>query len=266
MVKKLYKHEIEAYLRVWVPMQLILLGIALFTRGIRLFESHTIAYDIINGSSIFIFAVAVIVSIGLTGVFTIVRFYKNLFTGEGYLSFTLPVTPTQHILTKLFTAFAFEVATVLIALLAASVVMAGDVFVEVMKAIGYLWGLLQSNLQTKPILYAIEIVVMLAVTSMSNTLLYYACISLGQLFKKNRLLAAVGVYFGYYAISQVFSTILTVIGTFTALFVNIEDIFLYHTEEALHWLFCGSTAWTALLGVAYAFLIRYILRNKLNLE
>ncbi|MBE6767707.1 MAG: hypothetical protein E7549_02205 [Ruminococcaceae bacterium] len=266
MVKKLYKHEIEAYLRVWIPMQLVLLGIALLARGIQLFESDTIAYNIINGSSVVAFVLTTVVSIGLTGVFAIVRFYKNLFTGEGYLSFTLPVTPTQHILTKLFTALAFEVATVAVVLLAVSVVTAGDVFTEVLKAISFLWGIAHRELKTHLTFYVIEFAVFILISVMTNTLLYYGCIAVGQLFKKNRVLAAVGVYFGYYAVTQVFGTILAVIGTVTSLFSDIENFFLIHGKEAVHWVLCGFTVWYALLGVAYAFLVRYILTHKLNLE
>ena len=266
MVKKLYKHEFEAYLRVWVPMQLVLLGIAILARLIQLFESETIAYNIINASSILAFTLATVVSGGLTAIFSIVRFYKNLFTGEGYLAFTLPVTPTQHILTKLFTALAFNVATVLTALLALSVVTAGDVFVEVLKAIGYLWNVFYRELGTHLTFYVIEIVVFMVVATLTGTLLYYGCIAVGQLFKKNRVLAAVGVYFGYYAVTQVLGTVVILIGSVTTLFLDLENFFLLHGKEAVHWMLCGFTVWYALLGVAYAFLIRYILTHKLNLE
>jgi len=266
MVKKLYKHECEAYLRVWIPMQLVLLGVALLARGVQLFESDTIAYNIINGSSILAFALAVIVSLGLTFVFSVVRFYKNLFTGEGYLTFTLPVTPTCHILTKLFTALAFQAATVLVALLAVSVVTAGDVFAAILKAIAYLWKVAYDKLGTAWLFYVAEVCVLLVVMILTTTMLYYTCLAVGQLFNKNRVLAAVGVYFGYYFVTQVFGTVLVVLGYMTSLLDEIEFFFAYHTQEAMHWTFCGCIVWYGLLGAAYALLTRYILCRKLNLE
>ncbi len=266
MVKKLYKHEIEAYLRVWVPTQLVLLGVALLGRIIQMFESDTTTYNIINGSSVFAFVLAVVVSLGLTFVFSIVRFYKNLFTGEGYLTFTLPVTPTQHILTKLFVALLFQVATLLAVLLATSVITAGDVFVEIIKAAAYLWKTVQRELGSHLPFYVAELCVLLPVALMTTMLLYYACLSVGQLTHKNRVLAAVGVYFGYYFATQVLGTVLLVVGSATSLIGEIEFFFSHHTAEAVHWLFGVLIVWYALQGVAYAFLTRYILKRKLNLE
>lgn len=266
MVKKLYKHEFEAYLRVWVPTQLVFLGIALLARLIQLFESETTVYNIINGSSIFAFVLALLVSVGLTFVFSIVRFYKNLFTGEGYLTFTLPVTPTQHILTKLFTAVAFQVATVLVALIGVSVITAGDVCVEVLKAIAYLWKLLYRELGVHLPFYTVEAVIFLIVATFNGLLLFYGCLAVGQLTNKNRVLLAVGVYFGYYFATQIFGTVLLSLGYATSLIGEIETFFLYHTREAIHWALCGSTVWYAALSVVYAFIIRHILQHKLNLE
>ncbi len=266
MVKKLYKHEAEAYLRVWVPMQLILLGVALLARLIQLFESNTTAYDIINGSSIFAFVLALLVSVGMTFVFSIVRFYKNLFTGEGYLTFTLPVTPTQHILVKLFTAVAFQVATVAVALLATSVITAGDVFTEIMKAIAYLWKMVHRELGTHLPFYVAEAAVLLVIAVFHGLLLFYGCMAIGQLTNKNRVLLAVGVYFGYYFATQILGTVFLSIGANTELFSVIEDFFIYHAKEAVHWALCGVTVWYAALGVVYAFIARHILQHKLNLE
>ncbi len=266
MVKKLYKHEFEAYLRVWVPTQLVFLGIALLARLIQLFESETTVYNIINGSSIFAFVLALLVSVGLTFVFSIVRFYKNLFTGEGYLTFTLPVTPTQHILVKLFTAVAFQAATVVVALIATSVITAGDVFVEIMKAIAYLWKLVYRELGAHLPFYVAEFSVLLIISIFHSLLLFYGCLAVGQLTNKNRVLLAVGVYFGYYFATQILGTVLLVVGSATGIFGVIEDFFLYQAREAVHWALCGSTVWYAALGVAYAFIIRHILKHKLNLE
>ena len=41
MVKKLLKHEFLAYLRVWIPMQIILMAAALFGRILQFFESDS---------------------------------------------------------------------------------------------------------------------------------------------------------------------------------------------------------------------------------
>ncbi len=268
MVKKLYKHEIEAYLRVWIPMQIVLLGMALLGRLIQLFEADSAVYTIINISSIIAYVVAVVVAIGLTFVFSVVRFYKNLFTAEGYLSFTLPVTPTQHILTKLFTAMLFYAATAVTVLLSVCIITMGDVLCEVGKAIGYLWRVLVDEVGAHLAFYVAELTVLLAVLLMTTLLLYYACMSVGQLSNKNRVLMAVAAFFVYYLITQVFGTVVIVIGFVVpeSWLLFFENWFICYTKEAFHWIFCGFIVWEGLLGTAYAFLTRHILRRRLNLE
>ena len=101
MVKKLFKHEIKAYLRIMIPVYVCLLAVALLGRVIQFFEADTFIYSFVNGSSIFVYVVAIIACFGFSSVFSIVRFYKNLFTDEGYLTFTLPVKISQILNSKI---------------------------------------------------------------------------------------------------------------------------------------------------------------------
>ena len=268
MVKKLYKHEIQAYLRVWIPMQIVLLGIALLGRLVQLFETDSAVYNTINISSVIAYILAAVASVGLVFVFSVVRFYKNLFTAEGYLSFTLPVTPTQHILVKLFTALMFYFATFLAVALSVCIITMGDVLCEVGKAVGYLWRLLGKEVGVHMGFYIAEVAVLFVVLLMTTLLLYYGCLSVGQLSSKNRVLMAVVAYFVYYLITQVFGTFVIVIGfvvpeTWITFF---ENWYMYNTKEAFHWIFCGLIVWEGLLGTVYAFVTRHILCRRLNLE
>ena len=154
----------------------------------------------------------------------------------------------------------------LVALLATGVITAGDVFAEVLKAIAYLWKLFYGELGADLPFYVVEAVLFLVVATFNTLLLFYACLAVGQLTNKNRILLSVGAYFGYYFATQIFGTVLLAVGYATSLIGEIETFFLYHTREAIHWLLCGFTVWYALLGVAYAFIVRHILQHKLNLE
>ena len=50
--------------------------------------------------------------------------------------------------------------------------------------------------------YIIEVLLLILVAIICGYLLIYACISIGQLARKNKILAAVGVYFGYSVVLQ----------------------------------------------------------------
>lgn len=270
MVKKLFKHEFLAALRLWLPMQVILMAVALFGRVIQFFETDTQAYRIVFGSATVIYIIALITSVMLTLIFGIVRFYKNLFSCEGYLSFTLPVTANQHIMTKTLVAGASMVGTLLVAFLSFMTFTAGEVFVEVMKAVGYLIKKFTEVFGAgNTVAYVVEGVLLVGLYILMAYLLYYACIALGQTFKKNRVVGAVGVFFIYYAITQVIGTILVIICTFLAdsgFFIAIANFIDAQPEISVHLILIALILLAAILAAIYFFIIRWVIRNKLNLE
>ncbi len=211
MVKKLFKHEIYAYLRTIIPMHLILLGVGLLGRIVQFFENDSTTYDIIFWSSVVAFCVGAVVCLLLTFIFGIRRFYQNLFTGEGYLSFTLPVTETQHIWVKNTVAVLSQIASVLMIIVASCVITFGEVCVEAFKAGGYMLKIAHEECGFHIFLYAVELIVLLYLAFSVSFMLYYACIAIGQRAKKNRVAAAIGVYFIYYFITQVLGTIAIII-------------------------------------------------------
>ena len=146
MVKKLFKHEIAYYMRSMLPVYGILGAIAVFGRIIQFFEADNTIYNTVNIIAILSYVVAIIAVMAMSYVFTITRFYRHLFTSEGSLSFTLPVTPTQHILTKLTTAVITHAASLVVILLSACIITAGDVLVEVIKAAAYIVDLIPERL------------------------------------------------------------------------------------------------------------------------
>ncbi len=272
MVKKLFKHEILAYLRVVIPVQIILLGVAVLGRIIQFFETDTTAYDIVNGSSIFAFVVAIMVTLLMTTVFSIVRFYRNLFTGEGYLSFTLPVTPTQHLTVKLLTAALSQIVNIVVAVVAVCIITAGDVLTEVIRAGVYLWNTVVTQLADNAFhlwLYLAEGILMLLAAELASVLFYYLCIAIGQLFKKNRVLASVGVYFGFYIVTQVLSTIVMILLAFLQETPWLQDIMKFiegHPFATVHIVLCGLLVACLVLGVVYFLVTRRIITRRLNLE
>lgn len=265
MVKKLFKHELNAYWRILLPMWGILLVVAVFGRVIQFFESNHLLYDIVNTSSIVFYVITVLVALAFPVVYAIIRFYKNLFTGEGYLSFTLPVTVSQHLFVKVLGAATVAVLSFVVALVSLCVITAGDVLVELWKAGTYIINLLNVELGAHLWWFMAEAVVLVLVCLLAQTLYFDTCISLGQLFRKNRILASVGVCFGFYLVAQVVSTI----GIAVAVFIDwspLAEFVQVHPYVAAHGLLCGLIV----LGVA-ACVVEYlavylVIRRRLNLE
>lgn len=270
MVKKLFQYEFKSYLRTLIPVNLILLAIAVFARLIQFFETDSIPYMLLFGSSISAYAISIMVALILTGITVVVRFYKNLFTAEGYLTFTLPVTATQHILIKLFTGFLVETITTVSVFLSAMIITSGDVLVELFKATGYiLKSVFMLESSGHIVFFAIEILLNMIVSSLFQTIVLYTCIALGQRSSKNRILMAVVYYFAYYMISQAVSTVLTIIFTVIAetdLMEAIAKIFINHPFGTIHTVSILSLLATAGFGVLGFFIIKKTIEHRLNLE
>ncbi|MBR2715524.1 MAG: hypothetical protein IKB73_04885 [Ruminococcus sp.] len=269
MVKKLFKHEFYAYLRVVFPMHIILLGIAILSRIIQLFDNNSLSYDIMFWSSVIAFIVGCVVCFLLTFVFGIRRFYSNIYSHEGYLTLTLPVNPTQHILVKNVVALTAQITSLLMILLSVCVITLGDVCVELFKVVGYVLHIAYDEVGQHTTLYIIEIILCLVISISTSFMLFYACISLGQRAKKNRVAAAVGIYCLYYFIVQVIGTIFIILVTVFSEQLRLYDLLMYLTEHPIvtnHIGFCAVIVVSGLLNLLYFAITKKTITKKLNLE
>ncbi len=267
MVKKLIKHEFASYLKVTLVIDAILLSVALITRILQFFESDSNIYNILFGSSVVAFVIAIIASMILTLILIIARFYKNLFTNEGYLTLTLPVTHSKHILTKLLCAVTYMLMNVVAIIVSIMVATAGEVCAEIFKAIFYLLKRYFEAVGGNATLYIIEVVLVVLVSLASNVLLFYACIAIGQMSKKSRVAKAVLVYYIYYIICQVFGTILiAILDQNSQIFAAIGKFAFDHPYGFVHILLLSVLVIEGALGVLYFFITHRIMHKKLNVE
>ncbi len=269
MVRKLFKHEFLALMRLFIPVYAVLIAMSVFGRILQIFESDSVVYSIISTFSTIVYVVGIFAVLLLTTVFCVIRFYKNLFTAEGYLTFTLPTTPTKLVLVKLVTATVFEIASVVMVLFSISILTMGEAYSEIVKAAAYLLKFLEGRVGVHLWLYVLELILTMILAAATGLLLYYGCITVGQMFRKNRILAAVGVYFACYIVSQIISTIITIFASLCidAQFMETIAAFIEaHIIGSIHTAFLVSMAVSLLLSAVYFFVIKFIIERKLNLE
>ena len=146
MLGKLMKHE---WLSTWkVPTALCIylgiltiLGCTSFVSP--LWQSDNMVVQVIAGFSIFIYILSLIgICIAIFAYF-VVRFYRNMYTDEGYLMHTLPVKSWEHILTKGLTFFIWS----LISVLAVFFSIFSIIFSAALSVSGINWGDFFSQLQ-----------------------------------------------------------------------------------------------------------------------
>jgi len=269
MVKKLFKYEIASWVKTMLPIEIAVLGTAVFNRILQFFEKDNTVYDVISVSSIVLLVIAVLVSFFAIYVIGVRRFYKNLFTQEGYLTMSLPVRAEEQLLVKLLTALLFALVAVVGALLAASIAMAGEFFTEFWKAVAYLFRKANVIVSYNLPAYVIEFFLVVLFAIAKNLLVFYLCVSLGQTTKKNRVGAAVGFFFVYYFVLQAIGTVFAVIVSVQAE-MGLLDAFIERLVDNpipyFHLFLIVICIWEVLFGVLYFFLSRHILTHKLNLE
>lgn len=273
MVRKLLKHEFLFYWRLILPVHIALLGVALLGRFTQLFEADTVVYDVVSTSAVVLFVVAALASLLLTTIFCIIRFYRNLFSGEGYLTFTLPVTPTQHLLVKLLAAVVINLLSLLGVFVSTCVILDTDMLLEIGKALIFLYKEVGEALGANRIhltLYLVEMPILTVVSRFYQILVFYLCIALGQLFHKNRILIAVGMFFAYFLITQIIATVLSgALSIYLSNFRSIIELLTFigkHPYASIHIVFGVSMAIYVGMAILFFFLTRRIIRRKLNLE
>lgn len=259
------KHELYALFRVilWISIAVVLFAVIS-----RFLLSETIVQNASNSAAsgnMLILTIALIVfyilSIGALIIaawaVSVARFYKSLFTGEGYMTLALPVSADQLIWAKLLSA--------LIAMFYATAVSVGSMFILFVGTVGDAVGLggfleviatLFEDLTGGDVLYMIESVLAAIFSIPMSLLVLYAGISMGQFFTAHR----VGMILLIFGILYVVCNVVSVIGVTpltTYLTVNVAG-----GEHIVSWL---QILFYAAVDVGCFFLVRYILRNKVNL-
>ena len=272
MVKKLIKHEFIYYLRTLAIFLPSLIVMAIFTAIVQLFKNESVWFLIIQVGAYSLLGIASIACALLTTILGVVRFYKNMYSSEGYLTFTLPISNSQHIFAKLLAYITCEIASLLVLIIAWIIALSphlsflSDVLPVIMQGIKELFNLINTF---DIILFLIEGFIILCVSAISTPLLYYACISIGQLAKKNRILLAIGAYYIYTLIVQALSTIgsafITLLGTMGA-FENLGAFISAHPSLSIHGVMWILIIFTAAVSFVFYLITLKIMTKKLNLE
>ncbi len=265
MLKKLYKYEFYSLFRSLVPIYAAILGFAALSRLTMLVEIENSIFNIIKGfmTAFYVFAVLAVFIVGL--VVVVMRFYKNLLSHEGYLTFTLPFTPTQHIVCKLLcgvvvmiVSFVMVIASLMI--LAAGTGIITQIFEFIEKAFASA-ALYYSKAQLAGT--AALFVLLMLVSLFQSLLMFYASIAIGQQFK-SKAGGAVVAYICLYAASQVVSTVLIAVAALVL--ASAGSDFQFSTIGAFQAYIGFLTVFCAAFAAAYFFIARYFLTKKLNLE
>ncbi len=280
MLGKLFKYEWKSGSRLFL---LIHGGVLLFALLSRLFltingglnqamaTSENSVISMIAAMIIF----GIVVFISCTAIFTYIyiayRFYKNVFTDQGYLTNTLPVTPGQIILSKMLNALLWIIIDVIVLVLSLCIIFVDNMqfYSEFFHALGEVFTLIGQLPSTA----WLGILCMILSPFMMILHLYFS-VALGNLIASHKVIGSIVAYFGSYTIIQIIST-MVVAFTYSSFVANnlSADVSSYTPAETTSYVInLLNPALLCSLGLCVIFLLlfwfttRYIMTKKLNLQ
>lgn len=274
MLKKLFKYE-------WRDAWRIVGGLNVVVLLLSLLSYFTFSADFMkvvesNDYLAILFALynmlyfAAIMALGFsTYFFFFYRFYKNLYTDEGYLMHTLPVKSHDLIWSKALVAIIWSVISYLVIIFSflnyINSIMIADGESSVWRALAdALAEIFELNIPAYGIVTIVLVVLIMLITPFYSMFFGYTAISLGQLTKKHKVLAAVGIYFGIsYGVQMITSLATVPFSNFMNNVDNLTDDVLF---SYLNIVFAISLVVIAGLTVLFYFITNMIMRTKLNLE
>ncbi|MGN0291367.1 MAG: hypothetical protein ACI4C5_05495, partial [Lachnospiraceae bacterium] len=117
MLGKLLKHEFKTTSKMILPLYFVLVVLTIFARitAQSMFSANetltdSLGFGIFSGTTIVMYILGLFAVSIATFIYLVMRFYKNLFSAEGYLMHTLPVTSWQLLSSKLIVSFVWSLA------------------------------------------------------------------------------------------------------------------------------------------------------------
>ncbi len=295
MLGKLIKHDFHSLSRVLLPTQLAVLAATIlaslgFAFNIRTGTSSIEAtgflslLKMLTGFLSGIMLLAIIAASILVAFIIFQRFYKNLMCSEGYLTFTLPVSTSEILWSKLITAMLWTIISSVVIFICVNIFVlfgtaeSGFINTEAYREIGKALHEVNALLGARIIWPILELVLFsIVATAYSILQIYLALIIGGIVSQKHKILAAIGFYFVINIAVSILSTTAQFFlnGSMAASFNKLDNMHYEDSSalEAYNIIFGAIQPYFwfylvfSLAITAGLFLIsHYFLKNKLNLE
>lgn len=261
---KLMKHELYAIFRVLVFIAVAVVLFAVLSRvliSINLANNGavTTAQELLLLLAIMFYVIAICALVIAAWALGVTRFYKTLFTGEGYMTLSIPVSADRLIWSKLLSALIAMFFAAVVSAVSLAIFFIGwdaSVMQQLGNAFGELFRAIYETFTAEPLLLIEELAIGIVSIPMS-LLCIYALISVGQLFTARRGAMIFLIVFAVYLLYMFFNVL--VYTPFTAYLYENIPAYADHILNAIRLVF--------VLAVDFGcfFLVRYILRNKVNL-
>ena len=265
MLTKLIKYDLKSLARVLIPANALLLIFSFMARLVITSELYKSLPNYVIGLGVATYIILLVLINYITLFAVIYRFYKNLFTDEGYLTLTLPVTPSQHLLAKTISGTFWVVLSYFVLTVSILIIV---LVPGITKNVDLIMNEMSKAMEMPADLFFTSTFLVGLISCLFALPFYYVCIALGQLFGKHRILAAVVLFFAISSIVGVLSlVVLFVAGAFPLIFGPASEF--SEIGNVSHLLITSYTVSCVIViiqaAVSYVVTL-YVMKKKINLE
>ncbi len=269
MFAKLLKQDCKAMFKYWWILSVISFGVSIIGGlAYKIMMVRYTAHEYIQdaASAIFIFSVIAVVALpAISEIMMLIRFRKNFFSDEGYLTFTLPVNKSQLLGAKTLTAFIFSAASSVVLYLNI-LIMEGVEDIQVVITTIRRWAnvleLIFKHFDIEMFAILIIFLLMVVVAIFLFNLFVFLCITVSNmLVKKRRLLFGLAFFYGTIIVLVLVLLFLSSNGVFDAI------LDAYKSDDWYPVLvFFGALCVETLLAAGIYLIELRLLDKRLNLE
>ncbi|MBQ8545543.1 MAG: hypothetical protein IJ437_01235 [Clostridia bacterium] len=308
MFRKLLKHDLKSVGRVCLPITIGAAVLAIF--GFVMSCVHTIlnlhtqdiyvlsmeayekgneglssVYDILYSlahltnfvsvmTMLFVFIAFAVLSIAVT-VLIVVNFYKTLITDQGYLTFTLPVSPTKILVSKILNGAIWGTLIAIVTLIGTVLMFAPSLIFDDQSIIGFMLdSFFESVHPINSILMVFLYVENWFVGLLASLIFYFFAVFLGGVVApKGKFATGAAFIIAGHVLYYVFQQILSVVVMFAMLiiFALIVEIGWASSMDALDPILMSNISMLisfvvlVIIGVVLFFMTKWLMNKKLNL-
>lgn len=260
MLGKLIKHEFKATTKIFLLFYAALAVFTILGRIMLNLDVFDDQFAILGGILTFFYVMFMIVMLIGTFIFLIIRYFRNMYSDEGYLMFTLPVKPSQLLASKLIVAVFWQLLNGLITILAVLVLVVNDeIFQSIRMGIPVAVNEFEAAMGMDGRLFIFYMVIGVILSVIYQILIIYTSINIGQTFGKHRIIGAVVSWMAITTVLQIASQI----------FVTLFGIYAMDEARILEFykiLLPVGLLVSVLLCAAFYFISSFIVSRRVNLE
>ena len=274
MLGKLLKHEWREIWKIPAILLGILLVVSVFagsTFFAPVWDSELSGLGILAMLVWMLYYFAIIgVSIGVT-LYLAIHFYKTMFTDEGYLTHTLPVTSHELLLSKILPMMAWQMLSTIAIVI--SVAIFGNMAIFALNSDGLTFREVYRQIfavladegffgNMGLLTFITSLFVLFLAGTINGAMMIVGSVSIGQMVGKHKVLGSIGAYFAINTVVQILSCIVFV----PVVVIKVSNEMPESVFDVLTPCYFGMSVLAILVSIGLYFLSEYLIRRKLNLD